>query len=69
MSIAAFRSSVVERTRPGGKFIYPPRFAKWLAKMRFLAEPAHHAVDAALFIDGKLDPQLNPLTAETKGFQ
>jgi Enoyl-CoA hydratase/isomerase len=44
--------------KQGGKFMYPARLAKWLGKMRFLAEPVYHAVGRGSFIDGKLDPQL-----------
>jgi hypothetical protein len=66
----SFRSSVVERTMTAaalrvlraagpfaplrGKFIYPSRHSKLLKKMRFLGGSRRHAVDAALFIDGKL---------------
>ena len=62
--MVSFRSSVVKRTMTAtalrvlrtlrGKFIYPPRHSKLLKKMRFLGGSWHHAVDAALFIDGKL---------------
>ena len=31
-----------------GKFICRPLLVKWLGKMRFLAGPGHHVVDAAL---------------------
>ena len=37
-----------------GKFIHAPPLAKWLRKVIFLAESGHHAIDAALFVDGKL---------------
>jgi hypothetical protein len=51
-----------------GKFIHPPPLSKWLRKIIFLAESGHHAVDAALFIDGKLTRGLNRRRQKAKEF-
>ena len=42
------RFSFRDRARWRGKFIYPPRLAKWLGKMRFLAGSRNNKVVEAL---------------------